>query len=330
MSLKKSQRQVQIMALLSKNQKGMSVPELYQALQRIGYKMSERTLRRDMLDLIPVFQITVTGKENAPVYQIYGVRMDNISLGFEDMQAFQLLREMARPYSHLDIGQHMNVFLEKLQAAMPYDQKVWLQRVAELLTVNPGNLLDEQSISQDIRQIIEEGIVSQNCVQIKYSAFYSNTITQRIIEPLLMEFYEGCYHVWAYCHERNAIRDFRLSRIHSATLTSIVFTPRKNLLDKAMINRFERMSAPEANSVTLRFHGFSARYVKEYHHNKANSITTEMDGSIIFKMRTGLTDDVIRWILGFGAEVEVIEPEDLRRRITQVSLDLLKIYKVDS
>jgi len=63
MSLKKSQRQVQIMALLSKNKKGMSVRELYQALQRIGYKISERTLRRDMLDLIPVFQITVTGKE---------------------------------------------------------------------------------------------------------------------------------------------------------------------------------------------------------------------------------------------------------------------------
>ncbi len=324
--LKKCQRQVQIMDLLSKNQKGMTISELCRALKRLGYNITERTIRRDILDLIPIFHITTYGKENAPTYQVSGVHIDYMSLCFEDMQAFHLLREMSRPYLHLEIGQYMNIFLEKLQAAIPEEQKEWLKRTSDVLTVNPGYLQDERNIPIEIRNTIEEGIVTHHCVRIKYVAFSSNTISERLIEPMLLEFHEGCHHIWAYCHERKAIRDFRLSRIQSTQLTDVEFIPRKKLLYIAMKNRFESMSAPESVDILLRFRGFAARYVKEYHFSKADNITIELDGSILFKMKTGLTDDVVRWVLGFGADVEVLEPDVFRERLSKIVLNMMKLY----
>ena len=326
MEHKKVQRQVQIMVLLSECSNGLTVPSLHKALHRIGFDMDIRTVRRDLDDLVPVFNIQTDGTENACTYRLIGVHLGNLSFRFEDMQAFQLLNELAKPYGHLDIGRRMKRFLEQLQSNIPPIQQAWLEKAATLLSVNPTHLQEDRDIPADVRQALEEGLEMHRVIHLRYSAFSSNTISERDVEPLRIEFSEGCLHLWAYCRVKQEIRDFRVSRISDASLLEDIFIPKSELLRIALGNRFGLMSRPNSERVVIRFKGFSARFVLEYHRSQSDKIQREMDGSVLFERTTGITDDFVRWIIGFGADAEVLEPESLRNRMRKEAYGMLGMY----
>lgn len=58
-----------------------------------------------------------------------------------------------------------------------------------------------------------------------------------------------------------------------------------------------------------------ARYIKERKWAKEQRITGNKDGSIILEMKTSGLNDVKRWVLSYGADARVIEPEKLKKEI---------------
>jgi predicted DNA-binding transcriptional regulator YafY len=43
-------------------------------------------------------------------------------------------------------------------------------------------------------------------------------------------------------------------------------------------------------------------------------------------MRVGLSPDLVRWVLGWGAEAEVLEPTELRASLAQAARATTKVY----
>jgi len=79
--------------------------------------------------------------------------------------------------------------------------------------------------------------------------------------------------------------------------------------------------------IKLKFCGFSARLIQEYYSNKADKLRISNDGSVLFELNKAITPDLIQWILGFGPEVEVIEPAELREKIRKAVFKTLCIYE---
>ncbi len=50
------------------------------------------------------------------------------------------------------------------------------------------------------------------------------------------------------------------------------------------------------------------------------------DGKLLFEIKAN-PEEIKRWIIGYGASVEVIEPKTLREEIKDEVLKLSKIYK---
>jgi proteasome accessory factor B len=55
-------------------------------------------------------------------------------------------------------------------------------------------------------------------------------------------------------------------------------------------------------------------------------IQTQKDGSAILTLRVRNTFDFRQWVLGWGAEAEVLEPETLRNQIIEHTQELLERY----
>ena len=67
--------------------------------------------------------------------------------------------------------------------------------------------------------------------------------------------------------------------------------------------------------VRIRFSRDQARYVKERRWAAEQTIVEEDGGSIILEMRTSGLWEVTRWVLSWGSDAEVLEPEKLRHSI---------------
>ena len=68
--------------------------------------------------------------------------------------------------------------------------------------------------------------------------------------------------------------------------------------------------------IELFFYGESARYIAEYEAGRAKQIEKKEDG-LYFYQKAAVTDDVVKWIRGFGPEVKVIAPTWLAEQLVE-------------
>jgi predicted DNA-binding transcriptional regulator YafY len=67
--------------------------------------------------------------------------------------------------------------------------------------------------------------------------------------------------------------------------------------------------------VKIWFSADQARYVKDRNWAKNQKFTDQPDGSLILDMKTSGWWHVKKWVMSFGAEAKVLEPEGLKNEI---------------
>jgi predicted DNA-binding transcriptional regulator YafY len=67
----------------------------------------------------------------------------------------------------------------------------------------------------------------------------------------------------------------------------------------------------------IKFDPSLERYLKENIWHPSQVFKKDQDGSVVLTMEVGGLVEVMSWVLGFGGQAEVIEPEHLRQAVTE-------------
>jgi proteasome accessory factor B len=119
---------------------------------------------------------------------------------------------------------------------------------------------------------------------------------------------------------------FAIERIRSVQLTNLRFSERADFdFDEWQKTAFN-MIWGDPKPVKLRFSSVQAPYVRERTWHAAQKLIEQTDGSLIMEMSVGDLGEVRRWLLGWGAEAEVLEPEELAREIEEHARRILSRY----
>ena len=126
--------------------------------------------------------------------------------------AVLLAHQDGQPYAS-----HARAALTKILAvAMPADRKR-AERLAQRVWVDRADL--EPPVDPGVRTSIEEALASRRVLSLAY-VDENGTESHRRVDPQMLAHGFGHWYLVAHCHERDAIRWFRLDRIVSAHLTS--------------------------------------------------------------------------------------------------------------
>jgi CRISPR-associated endonuclease/helicase Cas3 len=138
-------------------------------------------------------------------------------------------------------------------------------------------------------------------------------------------------HVIGWREPPGAVRTFKVERIRTVTLlegTSYEipsdFDPREMLKDAWGIWYTER--APE--KVVLRFSRQVAPRVRETQWHHTEQVSEQSDGSLLWQARIAEWQEMLNWIRGWGADVEVLEPEELREEVMGEVRQMTRIYGI--
>ena len=85
----------------------------------------------------------------------------------------------------------------------------------------------------------------------------------------------------------------------------------------------------EELDVVLKFTAEQAPYVRERVWHPSQSLAAQEDGSLILRFRASGQFEIIRWVLGWGEDVEVLEPLTLRQTVAQHLQDAARHYTRD-
>jgi proteasome accessory factor C len=134
-----------------------------------------------------------------------------------------------------------------------------------------------------------------------------------VISPQRLVHYRDNWYLDGWCHLRDGLRIFALDRIESATLLD---EPADDLpeeeLDRRLARSYGIFSGVPRTSAVLRFTAHMARWVSEEHWHPQQIGQWMTDGSYELTIPYAEPTELVRDILRFGAEVEVVRPESLR------------------
>lgn len=172
---------------------------------------------------------------------------------------------------------------------------------------------------------IEEAIRDNLVLSIEYESIESG-VGKRLVEPLFMIFIERAFYFVAYCRKRKELRTFRLDRLHGVKITEETFVPRKELDPEEYFKDSWGVYAGEPVEVEIKFSGKAARVIRSGNHHPNESVTILKNGDVKYSVTVSGTEEIMRWIIGFGDEAVVVKPKELIERIKKHTRSIIDVY----
>ncbi len=119
-------------------------------------------------------------------------------------------------------------------------------------------------------------------------------------------------YVIGWDEERADRRTFKVERIHSTSVTPETFEPPDESVAQEMLLAWDVISDDEPVEVVIRFDPDVSQRVNETRWHPSQAEELEDDGSLVWRARVSGLLEIRSWILGWGADAEVLEPPELR------------------
>jgi predicted DNA-binding transcriptional regulator YafY len=124
----------------------------------------------------------------------------------------------------------------------------------------------------------------------------------------------GAWYLLGRLIEKDERRAIPLNRVRGLKETEESYSVPKNFtLNEALDDAFGFNLSGEPYRVRLRFRGQAAQLVAEREWHASQRLLFEPDGRLTLTLQTTHLEELSRWVIGFGSEVEILGPEALRR-----------------
>jgi predicted DNA-binding transcriptional regulator YafY len=181
--------------------------------------------------------------------------------------------------------------------------------------------------SPNFLQPIIQAILEQKTINTVYHTQSRNETTERKIDPYYLIPRDQRFYLIGYCHTKQKIRTFRISRFLKVDITAEPFDKGDFNIKKHLKNTWSIDQGDKNVTFKVRFNADIARYIKEEELFVHPRMKDFKDGSMLFEVTVNNEKEFIRWILQYGSAAEILEPKSVRDSLKNQLSDWMELYK---
>jgi predicted DNA-binding transcriptional regulator YafY len=287
--------------------------------------MSRRTVYRDLQALegeigIPLW--SDAGKWGITA----GAFLPPLRLTLDEAVAFFLAARLTSQWADR-YEPDMGAAFQKLAEILPPVVAQHLARTIDVLASRPP----DERLTHHLR-LLAKAWVERRVVELVYDPATYNPgrpARKARVHPYLIEASSStrALYLMGFDEERGAVRTFKLQRILDLSVTPEVFeAPDPRLVQESLTRAWGVIADQEEVEVVLRFDASVAGQVTETSWHPTQSFERRPDGGVLWRCRVSGTIEIRRWILEWGASVEVLEPPELRDQVAEIHRTAAAIY----
>ena len=178
--------------------------------------------------------------------------------------------------------------------------------------------LAQRSVQPKHFQRVGTALLQRKRLLLDYQARGTGAVTQREVSPLRLVHYRENWHMDAWCHLRNGLRNFAVDAIQAAqVLETAAHEVSDATLDATFGPSYGIFSGGRIRWARLRFTPERAAWVKDEQWHPQQKSTTLPGGA--YELRIPYADhrELLMDILKHGAHCEVLGPASLRRLVAE-------------
>ena len=233
-----------------------------------------------------------------------------------ELMSLYFYRDILKIFKDTVFYDSLDELFRKVRSTLPQESLSYLRRIEQTFHIGFKPFKDYSSLKEIIKQI-NQAVLNLRVLEMRYYSMSSKRETTRKVDPYKVWFFNGTLYLIGWCHVHDEIRMFVLDRIRLLHVTDQRFIPPDDFdLDEYMRDAFGVIHT-DVEKVVIKFDPSLERYLKESIWHPSQVFKKDKDGSVVLTMEVGGLVEVTSWVLGFGRQAEVIEPEHLRQAVTE-------------
>lgn len=246
----------------------------------------------------------------------------------ETLALIILSRSLGREETGLPFFQAARDASLKLVSNLPGNLQHEIGDLAEVVDVRLSRH-NPLSDAKPYHEQLMKAITDRRSVRIEYNSLFEQKELRTLFSPYRLFFARRSWYVIGRSSVHRAVRTFHLGRILSVETTEDTFEiPPRFSLARYLGNAWHMIrERGKRTDVTIRFQPRVATNVAEVTWHKTQQTTWNDDGTLDFCVTVDGLNEISWWVLGYGEQAEVLEPQELRDMIVAHAQGMLNRYQ---
>lgn len=164
--------------------------------------------------------------------------------------------------------------------------------------------------SDEVRALVVRAAKDRRCCRMTYLKPDAPEPEPRTLDPYVVAYAEGSWYVVGFCHDRQERRVFRIDRILKAEILDEEFEAPQDFDPNSYLSNGRAFRADDEVEVPVRYSPRVARWLIERGEGGVDG-----DGSVVVRHQVADPGWVVRHVLQYGPDAEVLEPAEVRELV---------------
>ena len=284
-------------------------------------EVSPATLKRDLAYMRDRLNAPIIFDKDLSGYRLdaqgVGAQYELPGLWFTSEEIYALLT-MQHLLSNLDtgglLGPHIKPLLSRLTVLLGTADDA-VDQVQKRIKVES---MGARQVHLELFQVVASALVRRKRLIIEYHSRGSDETSTRELSPQRLMHYRGNWYLDAWCHTKNAMRNFSVDAIKKAEITEQVADDiPETQLNEVLATGYGIFSGKDVEWATLHFTAERARWVADERWHSKQKGKFLKDGTYELKVPYSDHRELIMDILKHGQYVTVVAPESLRQIVAE-------------
>ncbi|MBC3805799.1 WYL domain-containing protein [Undibacterium seohonense] len=316
-------RHFDILKMLSKD-RALKTIDVHQKLEVLGHDISKRSVERDLQRLSLTYPIVTDEKDNALWWRYAQGVAINLFPGLSEAEAvsFIMLKQFAQQLLPESLAQDLEPYFQEAKRTLSTGiSKSAIRSWPDKIRTVPANQpLLKPHVSNKVQKEVHAALLRDQQLRVHYQAQGKPEPREYVINLLGLVEHGAAQYLVANFEGHDSARILALHRIHAAHMLPTKTIKLKDFdLDAYIASDAFGFSsnAPEIE-VVLRFYDGAGFHLKETPLSRDQRVH-EIDEQTLEVTATVRDNRRFRWwLLGFGAGVELIQPDKVRSELLEI------------
>ena len=287
------------------------------------YETSVRTIYRD-IQALSESGVPVVGAPGIGYSLVDGYFLPPVNLTEEEAVAMLIGADFIEQKFDAAYGAKAKSAQTKIEAILPQHVREDVARIRSTMKLIAANGRDTTNEGATFLETLRRALLERRKVRFHYQKKMQeedgNRRSIRAVAPYGLVLVQGSWALVAHCDLRNEIRHFRLSRMKELTLLEESFTLPEDF-------HLQRYRPPDNRNTHVRI--LADARIRDKIEESKNFCLEEIEErpeGLHIHFRVHHPDELLSWVLGWGADVTVLEPDSFRIRVREEIHKMLKRY----
>lgn len=319
-------RQWRLLNTVATCSNGMTLEEL---AKRFG--VSVKTIRRDIKTLQAIPFPLEQNKDHTGIKKYFFSAFYpplSFNLTYDQLFSLYVGRNLMRPLQGTFFWDSLQEAFRKIKMVLKPQVIDYAERIAPLFYQLDRSCFDYTAKGEMI-DIVLRSMEEDRVASISYQSLASSQDKTYSIHPYSFVYHHGFIYIVGYSCKDKDIRFWKINRLKKIRLMDEKFKRPANFNVEQYLSKAFCPFVSEEGIVraTLKFKPSISPYVKEMSWDSFQNMKELKDGSLVVTIEMEGGKPLLHWLLGFGADVEVLRPVRLRKALLEKTQQIMDKYR---